>query len=393
MELVQTSSEAVTALAKCIADDLCLIDVGCSGGLAEGWRAFGSRLRAVGIDPNIGEVDRLAKLETNPKVRYVAAFAGLPGDHPLNSLKTQFSHWRRVPTVNLSYHASHMRSQGGEPAIPHPALDARSAEVREMEALRELGPLPVPPPRVGASGRWALTDVAAVDDADAASKTERNLWHLVGLVDRERTVVIPELLAELGWDNVDAIKIDVDGADYQVLHSCTDIMSSMRILAVVMEVNYFGSETDHHHTFHNTDRFMRERGFDLVKLTVREYSSSALPFPYQSQFPAQTIGGRPLQGDAFYMRDFGQRLTNSDAADFSDEKLIKCVALAALFNRQDQAAELLLRFRDRLEGYVDVDGILDLLALEVQRGRPNPRSYKDYMREFAEDHPWFYGRE
>ena len=57
-----------------------LLDVGCSGGLDPRWRAFGSRLQAIGIDASRAECARLAKAETLAGVEYVAAFvAGVAG--------------------------------------------------------------------------------------------------------------------------------------------------------------------------------------------------------------------------------------------------------------------------------------------------------------------------
>jgi len=57
-----------------------LLDVGCSGGLDPRWRAFGSRLQAIGIDASRAECTRLAKAETLPGVEYVPTFvAGIAG--------------------------------------------------------------------------------------------------------------------------------------------------------------------------------------------------------------------------------------------------------------------------------------------------------------------------
>ena len=58
---------------------------------------------------------------------------------------------------------------------------------------------------------------------------------------------------------------------------------------------------------------MRAHGFALFDLTVRTYSSSALPQPYVMPHAAQSIRGRPLQGDALYIRDFGQKVLGSEA--------------------------------------------------------------------------------
>ena len=60
-----------------------LLDIGCSGGLDPLWRAFEPRLQALGIDASVTECNRLAGLERNPGVAYVAAFAARSADKPV----------------------------------------------------------------------------------------------------------------------------------------------------------------------------------------------------------------------------------------------------------------------------------------------------------------------
>ena len=45
------------------AERFSLLDIGCSGGIDPKWRAFGARLRAIGIDASETECRRLASLE------------------------------------------------------------------------------------------------------------------------------------------------------------------------------------------------------------------------------------------------------------------------------------------------------------------------------------------
>src|SRR5262245_66177728 len=77
-----------------------LIDIGCSGGIDTVWRGFGPRLRALAIDPNVAEIERLRSSETYPGIQYLAAFAGLPKDHPFTLRKAdrnpiEYSPWTR----------------------------------------------------------------------------------------------------------------------------------------------------------------------------------------------------------------------------------------------------------------------------------------------------------
>lgn len=59
-----------------------VVDIGCSGGIHPVWRQSGRRLHAFGIDPSLAEIGRLRKAETHSGVYYVAAYAGLPAEHP-----------------------------------------------------------------------------------------------------------------------------------------------------------------------------------------------------------------------------------------------------------------------------------------------------------------------
>src|SRR5262245_37824871 len=79
-----------------------LIDIGCSGGIDAVWRGFGRRLRALAIDPNVAEIERLRISETYPGVQYLAAFAGLPAEHPFTLRKAGRDTLERSPWTRLS---------------------------------------------------------------------------------------------------------------------------------------------------------------------------------------------------------------------------------------------------------------------------------------------------
>ena len=97
---------------------------------------------------------------------------------------------------------------------------------------------------------------------------------------------------------IDFIKIDVDGPDFLILDSIRSEFEKRKVIGLGMEVNFFGTDDPGEHTFHNTDRFLRSLGFELFGITQRLYSMAALPQRYELSFPAQSLRGRPLQGDA-----------------------------------------------------------------------------------------------
>ncbi len=138
---------------------------------------------------------------------------------------------------------------------------------------------------------------------------------------------------------------------------------------------------------------MRKAGFGMFGLTTRSYSSSSLPSPFLYSFPGQSSVGRPLQGDALYLRDFAFRTENVNPDKYSWEKLAKLIVLFALFDLPDQAAETALRFRKRLSDSIEIEKVLDMLADQMQRNRGGlgkSRDYRAYMDEFSREEPCFF---
>lgn len=316
-----------------------LLDIGCSGGLDPLWRAFEPRLQALGIDASVTECNRLASLERNPDVAYVAAFAARSAGKP----------------VDIS----------AGPAAP---LIMRMRDRMSFMRTREIRD-------------------ARLKQASTEEQLRHNAWEMTGLADPGKPVVLPELLAERGWSDLDYIKLDVDGADFDILQSFAGRFDALRVMAVQLEVNFVGRGDPEEHSFHNTDRFMRAHGFDLFRLDVRNFSVRALPARYVWPTPAETVSGRPFQGEAYYARDVAPREADGT---FSSEKLAKLAAIFSAWQVPDAAAELLLARRAELEALFKIDVGLDLLAAQTQAQRSRPLPYREYMAAFEADQPGFY---
>ncbi len=103
MEIIQARGPAATYLASGLREqDFTLFDIGCSGGIDDVWRLFGTHLRAIGFDPNIEEIARLNEIETFDRVRFEAAFVGVPDDHPLALKRAGQSTNGRNPWARLA---------------------------------------------------------------------------------------------------------------------------------------------------------------------------------------------------------------------------------------------------------------------------------------------------
>lgn len=348
-----------------------VIDIGCAGGLADGWRVFGDRLAAVGIDGAAAEIDRLVALETNPQVRYRAGLVGLPPNHPLQDRIGGKPWWTNWADGRLAYerHAHIMAEQAaGRSPLP---LDAYLDWVAAHSGWTPAGD--------------ADTDYAASFQPLAPqAATEGGYIHL------------PDLAREMGLEDADFLKLDIDGPDFEVLRSAGPMLERPSLLGAALEVTFVGSHDANDNSFHNVDRLMRQKGFDLFGLSVRTYASAALPWPYMADYPSQTLGGRPLQGDAIYLRDLASPVRAETAKAASAEILAKLAALFALFGLHDHAAEILIAHRRKLQDLLDLPAALDTLAAEVQANDGGAvLSYADYMAGFeagAPRHFDVYGR-
>src|SRR5437660_10754660 len=98
---------AGTGLARLIRNELArepftLVDVGCSGGIDTDWRVFEPNMRAVGVDPNVGDCERLTRLETNANVRYVDGFVDWDRTTDFAKARAQRDYWGLNPWDRLA---------------------------------------------------------------------------------------------------------------------------------------------------------------------------------------------------------------------------------------------------------------------------------------------------
>jgi hypothetical protein len=303
-----------------------LVDVGCAGGIAEAWRAFGPSLIAYGYDPDVTACEEAQAREPFPRVRYHARFVGLPESSPI--VQRRRADADRSPNTNI----------WGRVTAGH--LAAR------------------------------LQHSSAADAAPAR------------LVDASTIAGVDELAREEGLSTVDFLKVDVDGPDQDVLETAREVLADRQVLGVAVEVNWFGSASPSEPTFHNTDRFMREQGYALFGITVRPYSRTDLPAPFLRELYAETRFGQPYQGDAIYVRDLAAPEQHELAAAYPGEKLIKLACVFELIGLPDCAAEVLNRFRPRLAAFGDTEALLDALTPPLLG---QDLTYRQYIARFEEE--------
>lgn len=320
-------------------EPLKVLDVGCSGGIAPWWRVFEPSLHVLAVDPLVDEITRLRAAESNPHVTYENAFVGLPADHPF---------------------AIEQGNHDPNGANPWDRLSA------------------------GWADKLLRADVPPQDRLSVL-----NDWKNSALVSSGGTISVDQLAGRQGFEALDFIKIDVDGDDLNVLLSAEQTVRSSPVLGLMLEVNFYGSDSKFDHTFHNTDRLMREWGFELFDLTIRRYSNAALPGPFVARTPSETQFGRPYQGDAVYLRDpLGRHATReSKCPQLSPIQLLKLACLFQIFGLPDHSAELIKTLDPAFSARVDSDQLLDFLVKSI---RPDAGNYQEYLDRFTRDPTKFY---
>jgi len=348
MEGFGGSTEFARYVIPRIASPFTLVDIGCGGGIDGNWRLFGERLRAFGFDPNLAEVERLRQSETLPGVTYWAGFVGAAPTDPFVIRKGAAPDASRNPWIRLAA--------------------AASLERRATTAMSN------------------------------AEKTAMNLWAQTELAEPAAAIVLADFLSARDVQTIDFVKMDVDGKDFEILQSMSTLIDETKILGFGLEINYFGTSNDTDHTFHNTDRFMRQRDFDLFGLTVRHYSNRKLPGKYLYHLPAQNGFGKPLQGDAVYLKDICAEYNKDFAATLTADRKLNLAVIYSLFSVPDYAAEIIIRFNDEISDVVETTVALDILARQAQdlcgiRGLGGGyMSYNDYITAFNDDRDVFYQR-
>jgi hypothetical protein len=306
---------------------LVLVDVGCAGGIDEAWRAFGPTLVARGYDTDVDACEEAQAREPFGNVLYQARYVGLPEGHPF-------------------------------------------VERRQAEAARW--------PNTNIWGRVTAGHLAARQLGVVASQSARRT------ADPTDVLGVDAIVREEQLPTVDFVKVDVDGPDFEVLESAREVLAEQQVLAVGLEVNWFGSASPTENTFHNTDLFMRQQGYDLFGVTVRAYSRTDLPAPFAYDVFAQTRFGQPYQGDAIYVRDLAAPYHEELAASYPPDKLIKLACVYELIGLPDCAAEVISYFRPRLDDFGDIEPLLDALTPPFLGEQ---LTYREYLARFeAEPH-------
>lgn len=309
-------------------DPFILFDIGAGGGIAEYWNVFNQSFHAYGFDPQKKEISRLSDSTINPNIKYFEAFVGL---------KTEQENLQKK-TISDSY----------ESIRNFPELYPRSSSTLGQRLAN-----------------FSLTDGFSIHDPE--------------IFLTERKISVDSFCASNNINNIDFIKIDTDGNDYNVILGAEDSLVKKNILGLFVECQFHPTPENPENIFSNIDKYLSRIGFSLFDLEIYRYTKSALPGNFQYDIFAQTDKGQTLWGDALFIRDYASKDFEKIWGAISFEKKIKLICIYELFGLFDSAAELLLT--------MNIDSKiknlwLDLLTKEIN---PTANNYHDYITSFKKD--------
>ncbi len=209
-----------------------------------------------------------------------------------------------------------------------------------------------------------------------------------GITVAETTLTVhtlTEALQEFGVESIDFIKLDVEGAELDVLQGGKPYVEHPALVGILTEVR-FQEEINGCPIFWQMDQHVRQSGFRLYDLKFHYQSRHALPYPglanYRTtdgqRFFAYTTHGQMMDGDALYFRDLLVPANRQSRASASVSRLLKAAAFYELYCLNDCAAELIIEHREQLASKVDCDRLLDLLTPPAA----NSQGYKAYVARY-----------
>jgi FkbM family methyltransferase len=237
--------ERVARLAEELDRPLVVVDVGCRDGEAAGWTRFGQQVHVIGFEPDVEECERLRDGYDGPARRTFVPRA-------LGSRRGEaLLHVTRFAQSSSLYEPS------SEAIARHPALTAHEEVDRRTVSLDSLD----------------------------------------------------EWIAETDAPAPDFLKLDVQGAELDVLRGSERALESVRALEVEVEFQPLYRDQP---LFADVDAHLRERGFVLWRLRGLRHLAIAGAAPDDVSMGASLLpdqaellpeGGQLSWGDAIYVRD------------------------------------------------------------------------------------------
>ena len=200
--------------------------------------------------------------------------------------------------------------------------------------------------------------------------------------DRKETVDFNTFAKEHQIEYVDFMKLDVEGAELDVLKGSVDFLRGGSVLGAAIEVTFL--DIAKQPVFSDVDSFMRKMGFKLFDIEVYRFSRELLPTPEELEYIGPLLIGAPsergqvIAADALYLRDGAAEIETCDTEfNWTDDSILKLASIFEVYGLPDCAIELLQVARKKnYLGDLDIDYLTDLLTPEFMG---KDVTYHEYM--------------
>lgn len=153
------------------------------------------------------------------------------------------------------------------------------------------------------------------------------------------TTTLDSFLKKEGIPSVDFIKIDVEGAEMDILKGAKGVLSNS-VLGISIEVEFLPVH-EKQAVFSEIDQFLNKFGFKLYDLFLNRHARKVLSGQVYNEIPGRTDHGQVLWGQAVYFKDPIADSLKAKKSFWTKDKILKLASLFEIVNLNDCSIELL----------------------------------------------------
>ncbi len=160
-------------------------------------------------------------------------------------------------------------------------------------------------------------------------------------------------------ENVDFIKLDTEGSEYDILEGALKNIKKS-VIGIKCEA-FFDYWHKGQKVFSDIDFLLRSLGFSLFNLSVNRHARKSFPELQSAVMPMPSKYGQAAWCDALYLRDAVGEISHKKSMDapWDEIKVLKLISLFEIFRLPDCAIELLQCAHEK--------GILQYTDKEMER--------------------------
>ena len=212
-----------------------------------------------------------------------------------------------------------------------------------------------------------MTHWSRFDDSDC--------FHLKKTLTME-TIDFDTFIEEQKIEHVDFMKLDIEGAELDVLEGSRKYLKKKILLGAAIEVRFF--ESARQPVFCVVDSFMRQMGFRIFDMEYYRRARAALP-EVLDYIGMPTKKGQPVFADILYLRDAVAEITSPNKKYWDDTSILKLASLFEVYGLSDCAIELLQAASKN--GFLKDWDLTQLIALLTPQFGGQDIPYDEYVKK------------